>query len=293
MTSTPARPSPGLRVGPIIGGAIVLGLVGGVGLSTWKQARIEAELQQMDAVNDQQALAVDPVRPTSNPEVDPYAPDPAVLGAIPVYPGSKPRDLMRRPRTQGVPMAIAWLTTPDPVEDVVRFYDAAFWRAHLMHETHRYGANSAYVAWFEEDKGPDAGLMEGTLHMVSVLRQNGETVVLLSNTDPRAIMSAKPPQPPPGVVFPPGAGRAQLFELGEGPGSRVNIHAPVVMGNLATVRDFYRKHYSQAPWQLTADRDTESGATLEARRPGEEHIVSLVKREDRINIIVTYVAHTP
>lgn len=288
---TAKKPSPGLRVGWVLGAAL-LGVVAGVGMSFRNMSDDEDPMEVMEQ------KAVD-LTPLGADLVDPHVkgdwgrPDPAALAGIPPYPNGDPRKLSSAPKGQGVPMAINWFSTPDSVETVVTYYSTYFSLLNQVHASHLYSANSGYVAWLAEGMTPDAGPGEGVLHMVSAIRQGEQTLVFLSATDPLRMVSAAAPELPPGVVLPPNASTPRVFELGEGRMMRVTLYSTVNGASLVDATDFYTRAFGQGAWTVVERNSADTRASLSVRRESTQQLVTLTKNGPSVDVMINYERFAP
>jgi hypothetical protein len=230
--------------------------------------------------------------------VDPHAPDPASIRGLPVYPNSSPKGMISPPKVQGVPMALSWFETRDPVESVLAFYDNYLTLAEIHHATHMFHANAGYSGWLEAKFAPtkegfipvgyDAGyILDGVMHVATALRQGDKTVVLLSAMEPVAVLRAQAPQLPPGLVLPPSATKPQVFELGETPGARIAVHARVAGGALADAVLFYERHFKEGNWVVSESRTvSERSATMTATRGNDVQMISLQAGSDGVSLLL-------
>lgn len=223
-------------------------------------------------------VAPPPQRQESRPSVDPR-----LLAAIPAFPNAKPRDLFQGELIKGAPMSVAWFSTPETVDSVLEFYDEYFKLDGVEHRKHKYGPNSGYVAWFEEDEALDAGAGEGRMHLISAIRQGDETMVLLSETNPLAVLEGAPQPLPDGVHLPASASRPTILNLETG----LSIHSRLSPARLEDVSAEYLGQLSTGGWKLTSPTVVNDTWSVSAQRRGEEQMVSLVRRNAGVDIVIT------
>lgn len=270
----------------LLGVTAVVGLAIGAGLSARKQAEFEREIDAME----QRAADLEFPLPEPGPRVAPVesrpAVDPRLLRDLPAFPNARPRDLFQGELIQGAPMSVAWFSTPETVDSVIEYYDEYFRLAEQPHRKHKYGPNSGYVAWFEESEDLDAGPGEGLLHMISAIRQGEETVVLLSETNPLAILESNPQPLPDGVFLPPNAERPTVLNVESG-GANINVHSRLSPAQLEDVAADYLKGLKAAGWNLGTPQQISGTWTVSAHKTGEEQAVSLVQRNAGVDIVIT------
>lgn len=261
----------------------VIGLAVGAALSVRQQREFQRSLEAME----RHAETIDfplpsPVAAAPRAESRP-AVDPRLLAALPAFPNARPRDLFQGELIKGAPMSVAWFSTPETVDSVLEYYDEYFKLSGQEHRKHKYGPNSGYVAWFEEDEDLDAGPGEGVMHLISAIRQGDETMVLLSETNPLAVLEGPPQQLPDGVHVPANASRPTVLNLETG----LSIHSRLAPARLEDVSAEYLGRLSTTGWQTTPPTVINDTWSVSARRPGQEQVVSLVRRNAGVDIVIT------
>ncbi len=284
--SAPAPKAKSLPVGWLLGGALVVGSATGALLAERREA--ERDLREVQHRVEALTPMGDALRTARGAGgAEPMAPDPEALRGIPPYPGASPRRLVSGGKALGGVRAIAWFSTTDPVEDVVSFYTQAFSRLELGPVSHLYGPSAGYAAWLEGRRGPDASLEEGSLHLVSAIRGGpGETLVLLSASEPERLLDAQP-QLPPGVVLPKGASRLLVLDLAEVGAPRETIHASAGGASVGELVSFYEQSFERRGWTLTAKKQEGARATLAARRAGVQQVVALTAAQGGVELLLT------
>lgn len=261
----------------------LIGLAVGAALSVRQQREFQRSLEAMERHAETLDFPLpSPVAPPPRLESRP-AVDPRLLAALPAFPNAKPRDLFQGELIKGAPMSVAWFSTPETVDSVLEYYDEYFRLSGQEHRKHKYGPSSGYVAWFEEDEALDAGPGEGVMHLISALRQGDETVVLLSETNPLAVLEAAPQPLPEGVHLPPNASRPMVLNLETG----LSIHSRLAPARLEDVSAEYLGQLSTGGWKTTAPTARADSWSVSAQRPGEEQVVSLVRRNAGVDIVIT------
>lgn len=140
---------------------------------------------------------------------------PESLRGIPPYPGAAPRRISDVTSVMGMPMVVSWFTTPDSVDQVMNHYGATWADAGVPIVAHRFGPRLGYVAWLEEETVDDGGVLEGIMHMVSVIKNtehSTETTVLLSASRPQRVLDGTKKLPP-GLALPTGADAPRMVEM--------------------------------------------------------------------------------
>jgi hypothetical protein len=261
---------PGVSVVRLLAGAAVTGVVAGVVLARARQA-------PDPLLGAERAAEVAPpvgAAPARRATPDLMAPDPLSLRGLPPYPKASPRRLLgARP---GRPLeAISWFSTSDSLDRVLGFYEQAFAAGKLNANSYRWGDRRGYVSWYEYRYPDDGGSpgFEGVLHMVSASREGGQTVVLLSATDPDRMLTQASPLPV-GMRLPPGA-QPQVLDLGELGQQRATVFA----------------HYPEQTPEGLADQLAKvwraDGWVLEERLAALDGRVSLVARQGgRLQLVV-------
>jgi hypothetical protein len=217
----PTAAQSGVSVVRLLAVAAVLGLVAGVVLAKTRHPEDEM-MEASPSVIDEALPGVAAARAPRRSDM--MAPDPVSLRGIPAYPGARPRKIVGS--SGPIVNAISWFATEDGVDRVLSYYEDAYTAHNVLYVAHRWGQKSGYVSWFEHSRNADGGLPEygaGVLHMVSAFRDGETTTVLVSATDPEAILHQLSPLPA-GVSLPPGA-RPQIINTGEAGQERAAIFA--------------------------------------------------------------------
>lgn len=258
----------GIRIGVLLGGTVISGLVTGAIAGRLSDVPDESNLL---ALAEAQAKQATPRGEPARKTVDVTSPDEVSLAGIPPYPGAAPRSVTKLSNVAGIPVSASWFSTSDAPEAVLAFYQRAFAEEEHV-SSHRDGEGVGYVA-YRVDRDLDDGGVDSVLRMVTVVPRQGESLVLVSNSQPQRLLEAGPGLPD-GVVLPPGATDAYVVSLGdvEG-GSTVTATMP---GDVASARAELAKTLQASGWQVAAPRDGES--SLSARREAQRALVWLEAR---------------
>jgi hypothetical protein len=246
----------------------VLGTVSGVGLSAWKNAREERELEK----------ARDPIGRTGNaprPNVYELAgkktfANPEAVKFLPEYPKAVPTDLAETTLQEGVPMKAAMFSTTDSLDSVLEWYQAELDKQHQVTVSQRWGDGAAYVGF----QGPDA-----KMHTVSLMRSGSHTFVFLANSDPEAFLRSKA-QRPAGMPEVPGLSNEVSFDFSDEGLLRTSYMARTASLTLSEAVDFYRKELADQGWKIEQTDDKTKGAVrLEAKRERKNLSLTLLNDE--------------
>lgn len=286
---TKTSPSRGVHVGWILGGAAVLGVAVGAGLSAREAQEDDVELRRATELGSKRVPmgAPMPMRVGATPQEDPLAPDPRSLRGIPAYPNSRPQMVASHPAVEGSALAVSWFTTPDSLTQVLRFYDTAFEKLGVVHVTHAFNQRMGYAAWLEAP-APDAGFGEGTLHMVSVAQQPRESLVFLSSSNPLELMQAQAPQLPPGMSLPPIARRPHVVDLSEEGMTRLNVFSEVPGTPREELEQFYVRAFQQGGWDVPERNVGPDRTSLTATRGGVTQNVLISQSNGGSQLLLTY-----
>lgn len=230
--------------------------------------------------------------PERSMSVDPTAPPREALIGMPTYPGAVPHRVAETMRGQGGKMAVAWFSTPDSVQQVLEFYEATFDRLHPFYVSHRYSERSGYAGWLEPDKGSamaDAGMemLDGVMHLASVLKEGNQTLVLLSTSRPLQILDGVA-RLPAGVVLPPWAETPKVFDLGEGQLAQTTLFSEVKEREVAEVDAWMQSGLRDQGWKI-ADHVSATGRTsLDFQRNRERLSVMITPKGSRVDLMVQY-----
>lgn len=261
----------GFSVGIILLASAALGIAAGVMLAVANLPGEAAQFEEDDAVS----TAVAKVMPMGQAlaQRDPMEPDPASLEGVPPYPQAAPRKLTSQSVVSGMPMNVAWFSTHDSAQQVLAFYEKAFVADDRAVVSHRYSDAIGYVGWVEAT--------HESLHMVSVVRQGDETVVLISRTDPQQFFD-KPRQLPNGVLLPPGAEPPQIIELSELSLDRRTIYARAPNLEPAAAKAFFVRELPKLNWSVSEDDDG-----LVAKKENSTQVIGLAAQGEGTRILIT------
>ena len=284
MSPPPPRAISVLRLLAVVGATgMVLGTV-----AYWVSAAREDT--QLDEVMAQQALNT--FAPGKRLSLDVTAPPAAALEGLPEYPGAMPRRVAEKMSGQGGQMAVAWFSTSDSVDQVLSFYERAFARAGHVYAVHRFNARTGYAGWMQPDRAgayADAGLamLDGVMHVASVLREGHTTVVLLSAARPTSLMGDNARMPA-GLTLPPWADPPQVFDIGEGALSQATVFSEVKGHAAEEVDQWLRTHLKQQGWEIADHASGEKRTALDFRRVHERLSVVLTPSEEKVVVMLQY-----
>jgi hypothetical protein len=257
----------GVRIGLLLGGTVMSGLVTGALVGRLSDVPDESNLL---ALAEAQAKQATPRGDPARRYADVTTPDQVSLAGIPPYPGAAPRSITRGSSVAGVPVSASWFATPDAPAAVLAFYETVFGEQEHV-SSHRDGDGIGYVAYREDRDLPDGG-EDSVLRMVTVVPQRGETLVLVSNSQPQRLLEVAPALPD-GVAFPDGTRDVHVVSLGdvEG-GATVTATVPVAA---EPARAAVAKTLENAGWQVMGG---EGSGSMSARREGGRALVWLEPR---------------
>jgi hypothetical protein len=224
--------------------------------------------------------------------LDITAPPREALIGLPPYPGAVPHRVAEAMRGQGGRMAVAWFSTDDPVDLVLEFYETRVNKEHLIAVSHRYSERSGYVGWLEPDKAgamADAGLemLDGVMHLASVLKEGNQTLVLLSASRPLQILDGVA-QLPQGVVLPPWAESPKVFDLGEGQLLQTTLFSEVKEREVAEIDAWMQSGLKAEGWKMAEHVSAVARTSLDFKRDRERLSVMLTPKGGRVDLMVQY-----
>ena len=268
-----------VRVGRVLGGVALLGIVGGVGLSLLKDRRDEEKLAEIRRAKPPGV----PNLPAAPRPLQAPKPDPEALAGLPPYPNAQPMPVMSQPTGVGGEMKLAWFTTDDTPDQVLNFYEHWLDREGKAVVSHHFKGKegSGYAGYFE---GADP---DGKLHMIAVMRQSGQTLVFPSVSSP-TLMVERRGEDLSGLPSPPRTRRSVSFPLDES-GSKA-WYSTAKDSTVGEVLQFYKETLPGLGW--TIDEASESGATgrVGATRKRQSASVSLTQKPGReVTISITIV----
>jgi hypothetical protein len=199
--------------------------------------------------------------------VDPMEPERALLAGFPPFPGAKPRAMGKAAFVSGMPLELAWFSTPASAAEVIRFYEAEFEKAELFWVTQWRGPSVGSVGYLDRDEAADAGVAAGVMRLVSVVGREGggETLVFLSRSRPQWALEG-PGRLPDGVVLPDGAGAPAVVEVREEGSRRATITAQVAGARVADVARALEARLRGEGWEVTGAGGDERRTTVGARK---------------------------
>jgi hypothetical protein len=263
--------------------AAVVGTAVGVGLSLRKQANEDREVKELRHVADQLPSEHFPPAPRASPK-DMSAPmvDPKALEGIPPYPGASPRDLSQKERVQGDDMHLAWFTTDDDIDTVLGFYEQRFSEMGRFLVHHRFSPGAGYVGYL--DMGDEK------LHLISVMKNRGHTVVFPSVSYPGKYFDSAGGQLPQTVPVLPNAVGSVVFDFDEGAAARRSYFATVDQ-SLDDVANFYSKGFTEKGWKVEeVNHALPTEVRIDARRGDSSASVVLKKRAGQTVAIYVSIA---
>ncbi len=183
-------------------------------------------------------------------------------------------------------MAVSWFSTPDSVDAVLEFYERAFAEQKRHPVTQKVSDSIGYVAWLEEM--PDAGLAGGAMHMVSVMKQFSQTMVLLSASRPDLFMASST-QLPEGLKLPPEATAPQSIQMSEDESSNEVIHTQVLNTSSATVVHFFESQFKEKGYSIGQP----SPSLLVASKASTTVTVAVQQQAAHSSVVLTYERRAP
>ena len=205
--------------------------------------------------------------------------DPLTLEGIPAYPQSTPRNLASSLKAQGMDLKIGWFETRDTQAQVLAFYEQKITQAGRIPVTHRYSAKAAYVGYLDT--------RNQKLHLVTVIENQGKSLVFPSSSQPGKFLSSVPALPPSLPVMP-GASGGVVFDFDEGQQARRSYFATVSDRSVAEVADFYAKAFVEKGWVVEASKEPASSeARIDAHRKAGTCKVLVQKQTDKVAIYAT------
>lgn len=265
------QPGPrGTPIGWILAGSAVTGIALGLGLAARKASQDEeAELHVAPEV-----AQVVPIGHPMAATADMMRPDPRALSGIPPYPHGVARALTSG-ATTGARVNSAWFSTPDSPDAVISFYEKAFARENRQFAAHRYSARTGFIGWLERPDTEDGGLPDfdkALLHLVTVVRQGEETVVLLSSSEPAKLLEG---DALPGGVFLPSGAHPHAINVGEGGVTKWVIMASYPDGQMKNLDDQLVEWWKAHGWSLDERTPAATRTGLVASRKGLTQIVRI------------------
>lgn len=256
--------------------AAVLGGVAGVLLARSREEVRSPEEIAEEEVNKVMAQGVAPQSTAMDP-------DPASLAGIPPYPGAAPRKLTSRGTLQNTPASISWFQTQDTPEQVLAFYAKAFEEEKRVATQQSFSPTMGYIGWMEEAEDGGAGL----LHMVSVMKQYKQTMVLVSASRPEAILDNRALLPG-GLRLPPGASRPQVVNLGEGALSNEVLYARVSNMSGPEFVSFFEQQFKERNFVITESTATAAQFSVVGTKAGITVIAGARNEGSHLSIVLTY-----
>jgi len=284
---TPALAAPrrrGVSTGLLLLVAAAFGLLGGVVLA---ELRMVGEPLPADD-DEPEVIAM----PLGEPVAvkDYMQADPETLEGISPYPGATPRKLTSRSAVNGMPMKVSWFSTQDAPDDVLAFYQRAFVADDRLVVSHAFNDNIGYVAWVDRNDQPSAedgtSLPRGPLHMISVIGQSHQTLVLISRTEPSQFLE-QPVVLPNGVVLPPSADAPQIIELSEFSLDRRTIYSLARELSLEQTKAFYERELRAGGWNIVDGAENDDRSSLTAKRGPATQVITLAPEATHTRILIT------
>jgi len=271
-----------LRPSRVILYSCLLGIGGGIALSTFKARQVEKEQAKLEA--KQARAAIKTPRPkTYELQGKTTFVDPEAVLYLPEYPKAVVTDLAETTSAQGVPMKAGMFMTKDKVEDVIAWYKLELEKAGRFTVSQSWGDGAAYIGFYGPDKH---------MHTVAVMRSGSQTYVFLSNSDPeaylRATADAKSKARRPDFLPAPANVTGELsFDFGDESMARKTYFADAGKMTLTEARDFYRDGLEKQGWKVEVVEGAQPGRLmLKARRPGQDLSVTLARDDKEAHVSV-------
>lgn len=192
------------------------------------------------------------------------------LSAFPPYPrGGRPEVLAADYLGPDAPIAVAWFPTKDAPDQVLKHYQATLLDAGLPVLGERHGEHAGYVGYWSPSTE--------AVHLVSVLAQDGETLVFVSSGQMAPVLegAAKVPEwiPLPTETEEP---TALTFSM-EG-ATQYTVSGRLPRGSVLEVAEFLQHSFGEQGWSVQALHPSqELSAELEVQR-GDVRGLVLVRR---------------
>jgi hypothetical protein len=247
---TKATTAPGVSPFRLIGAAAVLGVVAGTALSFLHTRELDATRAREVPAAITGAMPIGAPAPAPSPDM--MAPDPRSLEGIPVYPNAAPRRMFSGDtRTNGVG-SISWFETQDTVDDILKFFDDGFIKAHHSTVKGRPSPQRGFVGWFDRQHDSQGHVVfgEGTMHMVTVSDEGSRRMVFLSANEPMRILERRDALPG-GVRFPLGA-QPHVLRVGEVEQEHASIFADYEKQDRDQVAEAFEKMARDDGWEISA-----------------------------------------
>ncbi|MBL8957618.1 MAG: hypothetical protein JNK82_42985 [Myxococcaceae bacterium] len=254
----------------VLVGAAVLGTVLGTTFAFRREAEDEKARQALEEAAGGEV--------GSSPELDDKSGlvKLAAVQGLPPYPGAHVR-----PISSADELDVAWFSTKDSVEQVLSFYERELVDKGVMPVSHQYSEHAGYAGYLD--------LPDRRMHLVSVIRQSGETLVFPSTSLPEKMLAGGA-APPAGVPNIAGAESTLGFDLGGGPDKRQVWLATYANQSLEQVTAAWRSGLEGNGWQVK--RTEEQGEPrLAAERAGSSLQVAI--RRDPGEKVAVYVTTAP
>jgi len=280
----------GFPLGKSLLGVVLLGAAIGLGLA-WLERRREAK--EMEAILE----VPEKLSPLLFPEAALGAPPlgvggaqpkalPAAMEGLPVYPGSLPQGFRSAVMADGAFLEMAWFSTVDSVEQLRAFYEREFGLRGLFFVAHEFSPFAGYIGYMD-------GLSE-ELHLVSYLRQGGQTLVFPSRSKP--MERAEGAGLPEGIPLHPqarGVKTVSFFEP-EG-GSRISYVATVEGQGVERLRVFYKEALEAGNWRGIEAKEGPAGGriSLEAEDGRRSIHLSFEQRAGDVRVYVLLMGKGP
>lgn len=272
-----------LRPTRIILYSSLLGIGGGIALSTFKAREAERAQDQLEA--KQARAAVKTPRPKTYELAGKQTfVDPEAVVFLPEYPKAVVTDLAETTSAQGVPMKAGMFMTRDKVEDVIAWYKFELEKAGRFTVSQSWGDGAAYVGFLGPDK---------RMHTVAVMRSGSQSFVFLANSDPEAFLRASAEarsksKRPDLLPAAPNVSNELSFDFGDQGMARKTYFANAGNMTLGEARDFYRGGLEKSGWRVEQIDGAQPGRLLlKAKRQAEDLSVTLA-RDDKEGHVSVY-----
>ncbi len=270
-----------LRASRVILYSSLLGIGGGIALSTYKARQFEREQARLEA--KQARAAIKPPRPKTYELAGKTTfVDPEAVKFLPEYPKAVVTDLAETTMAQGVPMKAGVFMTEDKLEDVFLWYAAELDKAGRKSVSQHWGDGAAYIGFVGPDK---------RMHTVALMRSGSQTYGFLSNSDPEAFLRAMADHKvkrPERLPAPANVSREISFDFLDQGMARKTYFASAGAMSLVEARTFYVTGLEKLGWRVEPlEGDVPGRVVLHARRPGEDLSLTL-SRDDKEGHVSVY-----
>ncbi len=251
---TPRKPNPGWRIAAVLA---LVAAIGGLGGYAWERNSQEDPEEPLVSAPTEAELGVEEEN-VSGPSVASQEVVRRATQNLPPYKGAVPEAVAADYLGARAPIAVAWFSTHDSIDEVFGFYRDAFEKAGLPVVEKRYGPGSGYVGYMDPK--------DDEVHLISAMAQGGETMVFPS-AGKMAGLAEGTPEVPESLPHPKEATGTMVLKLGQESAAQYSLVAQVPGGTVADVVEFYRKGFLEKGWQVRSVTTTDPTQTrVEASR---------------------------